>query len=262
MTQLLKAVNIGKSYGGTPAMEDVTLSINQGEVICILGATGAGKTTLLRCLNLLEPIDRGVIDYGGHRVIEGVVKRTGPPWNRRNYRLRVNPNRYRRNFGVVHQSDSLYPSRNVLDNVMEGPIYVLRQKRSLVQQIAVELLRAVRMDDRLRAFPCDLTREQRQRVALARAIAMKPDILLLDEMTRGLDPRHIAGLLEIIRELREFHNAAMVITTNHVRFAGKIAHNICYMEGGRIVQKGTPDATLAEPRPQFKAFLKSVVATA
>jgi polar amino acid transport system ATP-binding protein len=283
MTQLLlRTCRIGKVLQGRPVLDDVTLSIRAGESICLIGESGAGKTTLLRCLNLLEHIDEGFIEYGGHRVIAGDPP-TGPAptvttgtngagttngngnghahanggtasaasATRRKRaagrRITVNENHFRRKFGAVLDGGCLLPSRTVLENVVEGPLHVLRQKRRDVTARAREWLIAVGLSERADAYPGDLTVAERRRAALARALVMKPEVLLLDEITMGLYPTEAAALLDTVATARSLHNAATVMVTHHLEFVLRFADKVCFMEGGRITQQGPPEPVLRHP---------------
>ena len=257
MTYLLRAIHIGKSFGATPVLDDVSLAISQGDVACVIGAPRSGKTTLLRCLNLLDHIDQGFVEYGGLRVIEGHhANGTAASTNgsnglgskrprqsradKRAIRIRVDENHLRRKIGFVSQTADLLPAKTVLQNVIEGPVRVLGVKRSEAAEHAHELLRMVEMLDHETDFPTDLSLAQRRRVALARAMAMKPEVLLVDELTTGIYPSEAADLLELIRRIQSSHQTALVMVAHHLEFTRSIADQVMYLEQGRIVERGTP----------------------
>ncbi len=268
MKALLRAVGIGKSFGAKRVLENASLTVNKNEVICILGASGGGKTTLLRCLNLLEYIDGGFIEYAGHRVIEGNGKSPRRSWKSvivppKPFRLLVSEDEYRRRFGVVFQSYNLFPSKTVVENLIEGPVFVLAMKPPDARALARSCLEAVGMADRESALPSELSGGEQQRVAIARALAMQScEILLLDEITSALDPPRVASLLGLIKKLRQERHLTMVIVTHHIDFAKDVADRVCFLDGGTIVEEGPPADVFSNPKtPAFKAFLEAVQAS-
>ncbi|MHC5114321.1 MAG: ATP-binding cassette domain-containing protein [Planctomycetota bacterium] len=265
MPQLIRAHRIGKTFEGTSVLQNLSLTVLQGEIICLLGPTGAGKTTLLRCLNLLDLIDDGFIEYGGHRVIETGTNENGNGngngnghARRRRRRVHVHPDRFRRKFGFVFRSQNLLPTRTVLENMIEGPVYALRQRRADAERHALDLLDVIHLGHRAQSYPDALPPEERQRIAVARALGMKPEILLMDEITSDLYPPQVVTLLQTIRDLRAIHNAAMIIVTHHLEFASRIADRVWYIEDGRMIEDGPPSLLGQPVTAAFGAYLAQV----
>jgi ABC-type polar amino acid transport system ATPase subunit len=265
MPPLLSVTNIEKAFGEKPVLNGLSLSIAEGEVICALGESGCGKTTLLRCLSLLEYIDSGLIEHQGSPVIAA-----GPDAQKhKRYRFGLNhaahvfvdENAYRQQFGFVFQSFNLFPNLTVLENVMEGPVYVQRKPKAEAQEQARALLAEMGIAAKELAWPNELSTGQQQRVAIARALAMDPEILLLDEITSALDPPRVAEILRLISHLRKSRSKAMLIVTHHIEFAKDVADTICFMHEGQIVEKGPPSEVLDNPKHEaLSAFLETVVA--
>lgn len=267
-TPLITVTNIRKAFNGAVVLDGLSLSIDRGEAICIIGESGCGKTTLLRCIGLLEYIDDGLIVYDGQPVVEGRAadrnrqilesfKRSKP------YRVYVSESVHRRRLGIVFQSYNLFPNRTVLENVIEGPVYVLGEGREDARRHARELLDRVGMDGREGAYPNELSGGQQQRVAIARALAMRPEVLLFDEITSALDPPRVAALLDVIRKLRDCETPkSMILVTHHMQFAREVASKICFLDAGRIVAQGTPTEVLDHPsNRRLLAFLESIRAS-
>ncbi|MBI2929067.1 MAG: amino acid ABC transporter ATP-binding protein [Verrucomicrobia bacterium] len=267
MCPLLKATNLRKSFGEKVVLDRLSLTVEDGEAICILGESGCGKTTLLRCLNLLEHTDSGLIEHRGTPVIAAgpeTEKYNGKFMSGANRKplLFVDENLYRQHFGIVFQSFNLFPNLTVLQNVIEGPVHVQRKPRREVIERARSLLNQMGISGKESAWPNQLSGGQQQRVAIARALAMDPDILLLDEITSALDPPRVAELLRLISELRKTESKAMVIVTHHIEFAKDVADRICFVHQGRIVEEGSPSLVFSEPKSDaLKMFLETVVAS-
>ncbi|MBT8484548.1 MAG: amino acid ABC transporter ATP-binding protein [Phycisphaerales bacterium] len=267
MTHLFHVHKIGKSYDGKVVLDELTLSITQGEVVCVLGAAKGGKSTFIRCLMLLERIDRGFIEYGGLPVI-GVASANGNGGNGkaaktpRRPALHVREHRFRRKFGVVFPSRNLFPNRTVLQNVVEGALHVNRIPRRTALETGRSLLATVEMAEKAGDYPETLTAGEQQRVALARAFAAEPEVVFLDEITSTLDPPETARLFRCLRTLRDEHSAAIVMATNHAKFAADFADLLCFLHEGRFLEKGSPRRLVTEPRSEpFQQFLKSVRAS-
>ncbi len=266
MSSLLVASGLGKSFDGKPVLDDVSLSLHPNEVICLIGKSGGGKTTLLRCLNLLDYIDTGKIEFAGQQVIEGLPGQRPPRWkfwsDANGVRLNTNEDQYRRHFGVVFQSFNLFPNKTVLQNLIEGPVYVSSVKPDEARRVARQCLDSVGMAGREKAYPNELSGGQQQRVAIARALAMKPDVLLLDEITSALDPPRVASVLDVIRKIRQDSETAMIVVTHHIEFAREIADRVCFLENGRIIEEGEPEKVFSNPSSsELQAFLESVRAS-
>jgi polar amino acid transport system ATP-binding protein len=221
----------------------VDLAVSTHEVVCLIGASGSGKSTLLRCLNLLEPVDAGRIWLWGTEV-------TAPG---------VNQNLVRRRVGIVFQSFNLFPHMTVLRNVTLAPVKALGTPREQAEEEARALLGRFGLLDKQADFPDRLSGGQQQRVAIVRALAMKPQIMLLDEVTSALDPELVAEVLEVVRELAAT-GMTMVIATHEMGFARDIAHRVCFLADGRIIEDAPPGELFTQPRDErTRRFLRRIV---
>jgi len=233
-----------KSFGANKVLRGVDLSVATHEVICLIGASGSGKSTLLRCVNLLEPIDAGRISLWGREI-------TGPG---------VDQNLVRRYVGIVFQAFNLFPHMTVLQNVTLAPRKALGTPRARAEEEARALLSRFGLDDKEAEFPDRLSGGQQQRVAIVRALAMRPQIMLLDEVTSALDPELVAEVLDVIRELAAA-GMSMVIATHEMGFARDIAHRVCFLEEGRIIEDAPPAELFTEPKDErTKRFLRRIIA--
>jgi polar amino acid transport system ATP-binding protein len=231
-----------KSFGKLEVLRGIDLTVDEHEVVCLIGASGSGKSTLLRCINLLEPIDEGRVFVEG----EEITART------------VDVDRIRRRIGIVFQAFNLFPHMSVLDNITLAPRKVLKRSRAEAEAEAVALLERFGLADKRAEFPDRLSGGQQQRVAIVRALAMEPDLLLLDEITSALDPELVAEVLDVIRELAS-GGMTMVIATHEMGFARDIANRICFLDAGRILEQGAPGAILVAPREErTKRFLQRI----
>jgi polar amino acid transport system ATP-binding protein len=238
----LRLEGVHKSFGKLEVLRGIDLSVAEHEVVCLIGASGSGKSTLLRCVNLLEPVQAGRIVVHG----EDVTARG------------VDVNHVRRRIGIVFQSFNLFPHMTVLRNVMLGPVEVLRTSRSTARSDAEQLLARFGLVDKKDEYPDRLSGGQQQRVAIVRALAMKPDIMLFDEVTSALDPELIAEVLNVIRELAA-SGMTMVIATHEMGFARDIASRVCFLDGGVILEEGPPDQIFSEPKsPRTQQFLQRI----
>ncbi len=232
-----------KSFGKLEVLRGIDLVLAEHEVVCLIGASGSGKSTLLRCVNLLEPIDAGRIVVEGEEI-------TAPG---------VDVNRIRRRIGIVFQAFNLFPHMSVLDNVTLGPRKALRLAPAEAEARALELLERIGLADKAREFPDRLSGGQQQRVAIARALAMRPDLLLLDEITSALDPELVGEVLRLVRELAE-GGMTMLIATHEMGFARDIASRVCFLDAGRILEEGPPAAMFSAPREErTRQFLRRIV---
>jgi polar amino acid transport system ATP-binding protein len=242
-SQAVRIEGLRKSFGTNQVLGGVDLSLAAHEVICLIGASGSGKSTLLRCVNLLEPIDAGHIWLLGREI-------TAPG---------VDENAVRRHVGIVFQAFNLFPHMTVLRNVTLAPVKVLRTPRSAAEQEARELLRRFGLADKESDFPDRLSGGQQQRVAIVRALAMRPQIMLLDEVTSALDPELVAEVLDVIRELAA-GGMTMLIATHEMGFARDIADRVCFLEDGLIVEDAPPAELFAQPRDErTRRFLRRIV---
>jgi polar amino acid transport system ATP-binding protein len=226
-------------------LDDVSLEVDTGEVVCLIGASGSGKSTLLRCINLLEPIDDGTIHLDGVDISEPGL----------------DPDPIRRRIGMVFQSYNLFPHMSVLRNITLAPTKVLRRPKAEARDTALELLGRFGLADKAEAYPDQLSGGQQQRVAIVRALAMQPEIMLLDEVTAALDPVLVGEVLDVIRELRT-NGMTMVLATHEMGFAREIADTVCFLQNGRILEQGPPAQVFSEPREQAtRDFLARVIAS-
>jgi polar amino acid transport system ATP-binding protein len=239
----LRIVGLRKSFGPLEVLQGIDLRLVEHEVVCLIGASGSGKSTLLRCVNLLEPIDEGRIFVEGEEI-------TAPG---------VDVDRIRRRIGIVFQSFNLFPHMSVLDNVTLAPRRVLKLSRVAADAQALELLRRIGLDEKAREFPDRLSGGQQQRVAIVRALAMRPDLLLLDEVTSALDPELVAEVLSLVRELA-LGGMTMLIATHEMGFARDIASRVCFLDAGRILEEGPPEQIFRAPREErTQRFLQRVM---
>jgi len=232
-----------KSFGTNEVLKGIDLTVATHEVVCLIGASGSGKSTLLRCVNLLEPIDSGRISLWGQEI-------TAPG---------IDPNLVRRQVGIVFQSFNLFPHMTVLRNVTLAPTKVRRLSRAEAEEDARALLARFGLADKEADFPDRLSGGQQQRVAIVRALAMRPQLMLLDEVTSALDPELVAEVLDVIRELAAT-GMTMIIATHEMGFARDIARRVCFLEEGRIIEDAPPTELFASPRDErTRRFLRRIV---
>jgi polar amino acid transport system ATP-binding protein len=240
----LELHGIHKSFGDHEVLRGIDLEVAEHEVVCLIGASGSGKSTLLRCVNLLEPIDAGRIVVGGDEVTA----------------RGVDVNRVRRRIGIVFQAFNLFPHMTVLRNVTLGPTRVLGRPRGAAEADARELLERFGLAARADDYPDRLSGGQQQRVAIVRALAMRPELMLLDEVTSALDPELVAEVLQVIRELAA-GGMTMVIATHEMSFARDIADRVCFLDDGVILEQGPPGRILTAPEePRTQQFLQRIIA--
>jgi polar amino acid transport system ATP-binding protein len=239
----LRIEGLHKSFGKLEVLKGIDLVITEHEVVCLIGASGSGKSTLLRCINLLEPLNAGrVLVHGEEITARG-----------------VDVNRIRRHIGIVFQAFNLFPHMSVLRNVTLALTEALGLSRRDAEVLATELLGRFGLADKKDEFPDRLSGGQQQRVAIVRALAMKPDIMLLDEVTSALDPELVSGVLDVIRELAE-SGMTMVIATHEMGFARDIANRVCFLDAGLILEEGTPEQIFTTPNePRTQQFLQSIL---
>jgi polar amino acid transport system ATP-binding protein len=243
MSEALVVSGLRKSFGQLEVLRGLDLAVAQHEVVCLIGASGSGKSTLLRCVNLLEPIDRGRIVVEGEEI-------TG---------RRVDVNRIRRRIGIVFQAFNLFPHMSVLGNVTLAPRLTLHTSRSQAEAEATALLERFGLADKRNDYPDSLSGGQQQRVAIVRALAMRPDLMLLDEVTSALDPELVAEVLEVIRELAS-GGMTMLIATHEMTFARDIADRVCFLDDGVILEQGPPSEILSNPKePRTQQFLQRII---
>ena len=236
---LLRAEGVRKSYGDHEVLRGIDLELAPGEVVCLIGASGSGKSTFLRCLNGLEEVSDGSVWLGEREV-------TDP---------RVDVDEVRRDIGIVFQAYNLFPHLSVLDNVTIGPVRVLGRSRRDARAEAMTLLERVGLADKASAHPDALSGGQQQRVALVRALAMRPQVLLLDEITSALDPMLVGEVLDVVRDLAA-SGLSIVMATHEISFARDAAHRVAFLKDGVIHEIGTAEQVLGSPRlPETQEFL-------
>ncbi|HKR68670.1 MAG TPA: amino acid ABC transporter ATP-binding protein [Streptosporangiaceae bacterium] len=241
--EAVRIEDLHKSFGSNEVLRGIDLAVGSHEVICLIGASGSGKSTLLRCINLLEPINRGRINLFGEDI-------TGP---------RIDANLVRRQIGIVFQSFNLFPHMNVLRNVTLAPTKVLKTPGAQAQQEARALLDRFGLIDKADDYPDRLSGGQQQRVAIVRALAMRPQIMLLDEVTSALDPELVAEVLDVIAELAS-GGMTMLIATHEMGFARDIANRVCFLEEGRIIEDAPPAELFTNPKDdRTRRFLRRIV---
>jgi len=237
--------NLTKSYGAHTVLNGISLDIEEGSVVTLIGPSGSGKSTLLRCLNLLEPIDDGGIFLDGEDIsIPG---------------LDANPIRQR--VGMVFQSFNLFPHMSVMDNIILSPTSTRGISKATARVKALELLERFGLADKASSYPDQLSGGQQQRVAIVRALAVEPEVLLLDEITSSLDPELVAEVLDVVRELKS-SGMTIVLATHEMGFARDSSDVVCVLDGGCIVEQGPPSQVLGNPQSErAKAFLQRIIAS-
>jgi len=240
---VLRLDGVRKSFDEHEVLRGIDLDVAEHEVVCLIGASGSGKSTLLRCVNLLEPLDAGRIWLGDEEIT----------------RRGVDVNDVRRRIGIVFQAYNLFPHMTVLRNVTLSPRDVLKLSRAEAEGRALELLRRFGLESRRDEYPDRLSGGQQQRVAIVRALAMRPELMLLDEVTSALDPELVAEVLNVIRELAE-GGMTMVIATHEMSFARDIANRVCFLEDGLILEEGSPNEIFSSPKePRTQQFLERII---
>jgi polar amino acid transport system ATP-binding protein len=243
VTEAVRLEGVRKSFGRLEVLKGIDLALDEHEVVCLIGASGSGKSTLLRCVNLLEPIDAGRIAIGGEEIT----------------RRGVDVNAIRRRIGIVFQAFNLFPHMSVLRNVTLAPVEALRTPRREAEEQATELLDGFGLADKRDEYPDRLSGGQQQRVAIVRALAMRPSLMLLDEVTSALDPELVAEVLEVIRELAR-GGMTMLIATHEMGFARDIADRVCFLDAGVILEEGAPEAIFSAPQqPRTQQFLQRII---
>ena len=242
---LVRVADVHKSFGAVEVLRGISLVVRKGEAVCIIGPSGSGKSTLLRCINGLVPIARGEIYVGAHAV----------------HKLRTDAEMValRKDVSIVFQQYNLFPHKTALENVMMAPIEVLRQPRAEVEERAYALLEKVRLTGKEKSYPGELSGGQQQRVAIARALAMRPSVMLFDEVTAALDPETRKEVLVTIRQLIE-EGMTSILVTHEMAFAREIADHVYFTDHGLIVEDGPPAQLLGQPRMErTRAFLEQVL---
>ena len=239
----IHVTNLKKNFGKLEVLKDISVDVQEGEVVVLLGPSGSGKSTLLRCLNQLETATSGKIIIDGHDVTD----------------KHTDINKVRENIGMVFQHFNLFNHLTVLDNMTLAPVHLKLMNKEEARTEALRLLERVGLADKADAFPSQLSGGQKQRVAIARALEMKPDIMLFDEPTSALDPEMVGEVLAVMKELAR-DGMTLVVVTHEIGFAREVADRVIFMEGGYIVEQGTPEEVLANPKePRTIDFLSKVL---
>jgi polar amino acid transport system ATP-binding protein len=234
--------NISKSYGALSVINSLSMSVEEHQVVCLIGPSGSGKSTLLRCVNGLESIDQGEILVHGDRI-------TGPG---------VDLNALRRDIGIVFQGYNLFPHMTVLENVTLAPIQVLKQSKKVAEERGRELLKRFGLAQKTKEYPDRMSGGQQQRAAIVRALAMDPMVLLLDEITSALDPELVSEVLNIVRELAN-EGMTMLLATHEMGFAREVSSKVCFLWNGTVYEEGPPEQIFNDPqRDRTRSFLRNI----
>ncbi|MDO4187773.1 MAG: amino acid ABC transporter ATP-binding protein [Lachnospiraceae bacterium] len=235
--------HLKKSFGSLEVLKDINTDIYEGEVVVVLGPSGSGKSTFLRCLNRLEDITSGEVNVNGFNICD----------------KKTDINKVRENVGMVFQHFNLFNNLDVMGNMTLAPVETKKAKKEEAKEKAVKLLERVGLQDKVNAFPAQLSGGQKQRVAIARALAMNPDILLFDEPTSALDPEMVGEVLAVMKQLAK-DGMTMVVVTHEIGFAREVADRVIFMEGGYIIEEGTPEEVILNPKEdRTKDFLSKVL---
>jgi polar amino acid transport system ATP-binding protein len=244
-TPIVRLVDVHKSFGAAEVLGGVSFAVNRNQAVCIIGPSGSGKSTLLRCINGLIPIDRGEIYVGAHAV----------------HRLTTDAEMValRKDVSMVFQQYNLFPHRTALENVMMAPVQVLRQPKAEVEERAYALLKKVHLSGKERSYPGELSGGQQQRVAIARALAMRPSVMLFDEVTAALDPEMVKEVLMTVRQLVE-EGMTSILVTHEMAFAREVASHVYFTDHGLIVEHGPPAQLFGDPqKDRTRAFLEQIL---
>lgn len=245
--ELMKIEHLSKSFDNLRVLNDISMSVQPGEVVSILGPSGSGKSTLLRCATMLETMDSGNLSYSGDYAVKDGVTAD------KNTLKKV-----KHHYGMVFQNFNLFPHYTVLKNLMDAPVSVQKRNKEEVYQEAIQMLKNVGLEEKINAYPCELSGGQQQRVAIARALVMNPDMLFFDEPTSALDPELTADVLKIMRQLAD-NNMTMVVVTHEIEFARAVSDRVIFMADGYIVEEGTPEEVIDHPKnPRTRAFLSKL----
>ncbi len=257
--KILEIKDLCKSFGKTEVLKGVNFSMEEGEVVSVIGSSGSGKTTLLRCVNFLERADSGQILLDGDVLFDGGSERSASAKEIRKKQL---------NFGLVFQDFNLFPQYSVIDNVMLAPKLLAKERADFkankkeiyaeIRKNAESILDRVGLSDKLDSYPCQLSGGQKQRVSIARALALKPRVLFFDEPTSALDPELTGEILKVIRALAA-EKITMIIVTHEIDFAESVSDKVIFMADGVVVEAGTPDDVIKNPKNErTRAFLQKL----
>jgi polar amino acid transport system ATP-binding protein len=253
MEEIIKVENLHKSFHSLHVLKGISLSVNKGEIVSVIGPSGSGKSTLLRCLNHLEVADKGSISFEGNYIAKADAS------GKAVYKSNKEVLAICRNLGMVFQNFNLFPHKSVMQNIIEAPMMVKGKSKDEAEAKATELLDKVGLLMKKDAYPNQLSGGQKQRVAIARALAMEPEIMLFDEPTSALDPELIGEVLQVIKKLAE-ERMTMIIVTHEMNFAREISDRIIFMDDGQVVVDGPPDDIFVNPdHPRIQTFLNKVL---
>lgn len=252
-TPMVKAEGVSKAFGSNLVLRSISLEVQRGEVMCLVGPSGSGKSTFLRCINHLETVNAGRLFVDGE--IVGYHERDGKLYEMHAREVA----KQRRDVGMVFQRFNLFPHMTALENVMLAPMLLKKSDKARIKTHALELLARVGLADRYDYYPAHLSGGQQQRVAIARALAMEPKLMLFDEPTSALDPELVGEVLDVMKGLAE-SGMTMVVVTHEMGFAREVADQLVFMDGGVVVESGDPTEVLANPqRERTRAFLSKVL---
>jgi len=253
--KLIQVKNLKKYYNKDTihALDDVTVDVNKGDVMVVIGPSGSGKSTLLRSLNLLEtPTDGEIIFHGIDITKKSFINSQGK-------KERVNINLHRQKMGMVFQHFNLFPHKTILDNMILSPVRVLGMSKAAAKEKALRLLKRVGLEDRASAYPIQLSGGQKQRVAIVRALMMEPEVMLFDEPTSALDPEMVGEVLNVMKELAN-EGMTMVVVTHEMGFAREVGNRVLFMDEGKLVEQGAPREIFENPQhPRLQEFLSKVL---
>ena len=253
--KLIQVKNLKKYYnnGALHALDDVSVDVNKGDVMVVIGPSGSGKSTLLRSLNLLEVPNDGEIIFHNIDITKDKFL------NQHGKVEKVDINLHRQKMGMVFQHFNLFPHKTILDNMILAPVKVLKMDKAEAVQKAMSLLKRVGLEDRANAYPIQLSGGQKQRIAIVRALMMEPEVMLFDEPTSALDPEMVGEVLEVMKELAQ-GGMTMVVVTHEMGFAREVGNRVLFMADGKIVEEGTPEQIFEAPQhPRLQDFLKKVL---
>ena len=240
---MISVSNLCKSFDGLDVLKGISVEIDKGDVICVIGPSGSGKSTFLRCLNLLEQPTSGSIVFEGSDLTDS----------------KIDINKHRQKMGMVFQQFNLFPHMTVLDNLTCAPIMLKKATKEQAEKKAMELLARIGLADRAGAWPDQLSGGQKQRVAIVRALCMEPDVMLFDEPTSALDPEMVGEVLDVMKELA-VSGMTMVVVTHEMGFAREVSNRVLFLDGGVIAEEGTPSEIFESPKcERLRSFLAKVL---
>lgn len=240
---MIDVINLKKSFGETEVLKDISVTINKGDIVVVLGPSGSGKSTFLRCLNCMEDPTGGSIIFNGVDIAD----------------IKVDINIHRRHMGMVFQHFNLFPHKTILQNITLAPIKLLGKSKEEAEACGMKLLERVGLEAKANAYPSQLSGGQKQRIAIVRALAMEPDVMLFDEPTSALDPEMVGEVLELMKQLAK-EGMTMVVVTHEMGFAKEVASRVIFVDEGQIKEEGTPEEFFEHPKdPRLQEFLSKIL---